>query len=85
MRELGKCFLLFERKNKEYGDAISETGVLGACVALAGDVGKLRTMVIRNPTHGTDVAANVEDKLRDIAVQALIGLVMLTEGNYDGI
>lgn len=75
---------MFRQKNAEYGDAIAETGVLGACVALIGDVGRLKQMVLNGTTHGRDRKGNLEDKLRDIAVQAVIGLMMLREENWEG-
>lgn len=75
---------LFRRKNAEYDDAIEDTGVLGAVTALAGDVGKLRTLVVKNPTHGQNCGGNVKDKLRDVAVQAIIGIMMAEEENWDG-
>jgi hypothetical protein len=76
---------LFRLKNEEYGNAIVLTGALGAAVALTGDVGKLRAMVIKNTGHGREAAWNVEDKFFDVLVQAMIGILMVRNQNWEGI
>lgn len=81
---LDDAMLLFERKNKEYGNAIDDTGVLGAVVALAGDVGRLRVLVLQDRSHGRAAAPNVRDKLVDILIQAAIGIYELDKGNWEG-
>lgn len=75
---------LFVRKNAEYGNSIEDTGVLGSAVALTGDVGRLRVMVIQSTDNGRTARYNVRDKLQDIIVQAAIGIMMLDEDNWNG-
>lgn len=75
---------LFERKNREYGNAIEFTGVLGCVVAATGDIARLRNMVLRSPDNGKGQAANVRDKMLDILVQAAIGIYMIDTGNWSG-
>lgn len=75
---------LFRVKNKQYGNAIDRTGVIGSVTALSGDIARLRQMVIRNPQHGQQDPENVNDKLLDILVQAAIGMLMIQEDNWLG-
>jgi hypothetical protein len=79
-QELELALQLFIRKNAEYGNAIQFTGVWGAIVQLIADAHKLKVMYQR-PVLDT---ANIEDKLRDILVQAGIGLVMVRQDNWEG-
>lgn len=75
---------LFFRKNVEYENAISKTGVLGAVVALTGDCARARSMVLRSADHGRGCADNLQDKLQDILLQAAIGILMLESDNWEG-
>lgn len=81
---LNEGAVLFVRKNAEYGNAIVDTGLLGAVVAATGDIARLRQLVLRSPDTGQAVQANVRDKLIDIMVQAAIGIYMLDRGNWVG-
>lgn len=76
---------LYKSGPKQYGTAFTQTGVLGAVVALTGDVARLRQMVLKNSDHGRRNSKAVEDKLRDVAVQSIIGLLMLQESNWEGL
>ncbi len=82
---LDDALLLFERKNKEYGNAIDYTGVVGAVIALTGDVSRLRTMVLKDAAIGLANPDNVRDKLIDVLVQAAIGIYELDKENWAGI
>lgn len=75
---------LFLLKNAEYGNAIEDTGVIGAVVALTGDVGRLRNLVLQSGTTGRHAVQNVRDKLLDVLVQAAIGIMMLDSENFEG-
>ena len=75
---------LFQKKNTQYDNAIEFTGVLGAVVAMTGDIARLRKMILRSQNHGREEASNVQDKLIDIAVQSIIGIMMLQKGNWEG-
>jgi hypothetical protein len=79
-----KCLELFERKNKEYGNTIVETGVLGASVELIGGVARLKQLVLRNPTHGADKDAELINVLMDLHNYSNIALMMLQENNFSG-
>jgi NTP pyrophosphatase (non-canonical NTP hydrolase) len=71
---------LFQRKNKQYGNAIVYTGVRGAVVALTGDVARLRVLLKEEQLD----RENLRDKLIDVLVQAAIGILMLDEDNMEG-
>ena len=83
LEELHRMFL-YKSSPAQYGTAFTQTGVLGAVVAVVGDVARLQQMVLRKDGHGRSNAVQVEDKLRDIAVQSIIGLMMLQEDNWEG-
>lgn len=83
LEELHRMFL-YKSSPAQYGAAFTQTGVLGAVVALTGDIARLQQMVLRREGHGRSNAAQVEDKLMDVAVQSIIGLMMLHEENWEG-
>lgn len=78
------CGMLFEAKNRAYGDTIWKTGVLGAVVELIGACARLPQMVLRNEYHGRDVNENLVDVLKDIHNYAAIGLMMIESDNWEG-
>lgn len=84
MDEVEPCAEMFIAKNTEYGDAITETGVLGAVVEAVAVVARLKQLVQKNPEHGRDCTEQVRDKFRDLQNYANIGLQMLAEENFDG-
>lgn len=77
-------FALFCTKNREYGNSIEATGVVGAVVALTGDIARLRNLVLYAPELGKISSENVRDKLMDVMVQAMIGIMMLENHNWEG-
>ena len=79
-----RTMFLYKSSSEQYGTAFRTTGVLGAVVALSGDVARLQNLVLRNSGHGRHAADNVRDKFIDVAVQAIIGLMMLQESNWEG-
>lgn len=80
-----ETFPLFSQRNAEYGDAISENGVLGASIELRQKAARLRQLVLLAPGHGRDAEAQVKDTLRDMANYAIIALMLLEDGNWDGL
>ncbi len=72
--------LLFANKSIEYGRAYEFTGARGAAVALTGDVAKLRWLL----RAGEPDMINIMDKFRDVAVQAIIGIMMVQADNVEG-
>jgi hypothetical protein len=77
--------LLFEEKNAQYGDAVEETGVLGACVELVGTVARLKELVVWNKTFPYEVDLDkLADILLDIINYGAIAHVMLTKENWRG-
>ena len=81
-----ECEELFLEKNVQYGDAITETGVLGAAVEFVGITGRLKNLVINSGDGGK---AADRKALRDILIDAhnyaIIGLMMLDEENFTGV
>lgn len=83
---LEQAFQMFLEKNKQYGNAIEYTGVLGAVVAMTGDIARLRVMTLqRSGEPNLSEMLNIRDKLLDILVQAAIGILMLDKDNLKGI
>lgn len=76
---------LFLKRNKEYGDSIVTTGVLGAVVEITQKAARLRQLVMRSEDHGRSQLSKVKDELLDIHNYANIGLMMLEEDNWEGV
>jgi hypothetical protein len=74
----------FEQKNREYGNAIHATGLLGSVTELIGCASRLGELVLQNPQAGEQNPGNVYDKLVDTVNYALISMMMLVIGNYRG-
>jgi len=83
--ELHACELIFEDRNRIYRNTFEYLGLLGTVTTLIGDVFRLRNMVYLNPTHGREYTEQIQDKLIDVVNQAVISLMMLKDGNYEGI
>lgn len=91
-----EAFELFQRKNAEYGDAISGCGVLGAAAELQGVGARLAAVMFhRVPTCAEELEsaqlpsreqrdAMLHDKFLDAINYGAIGLMMMAEGNYTG-
>jgi len=75
---------LFALKNKQYGNAITKTGVLGAVVELIGACARLPQMVLKAPDHGRSAKSKLFDVLLDIHNYANIALLMLDSDNWEG-
>ncbi len=75
---------VLELKNKQYGNSIEWTGVLGAVVEIVAKTARLLTLVLRNPEHGRQDAGAVRDSLLDLHNYAVIGLLMLEQRNWEG-
>lgn len=76
---------VFEIKNEQYGDAIVETGVLGASVELIGAVARLRQLVLSPGDGGkhTD-RKSLRNVFVDIHNYSNIALMMMEEDNWLG-
>jgi len=83
------ALILFETRNKQYGDAIKETGVLGATVELIAVTARLKQLVVKAPNHFPDHNApkqreQIRNALIDAHNYANIGLMMFDEENWNG-
>ena len=79
-------FNVFLERNRVYGDAFIDTGVLGASIELIGNISRLRELVLRktgveDPNH----RSVLKDVFIDIHNFANFGLMMLEEDNWNGI
>lgn len=81
-KAVDEAYEIFKAKNAEYGDAIQETGVLGAIVTLVGDVARLREMAIKQDLE--DNIPQIEDKLLDALNYCVIATMLLQQGNLRG-
>lgn len=75
---------MFMFKNKQYGNSIRWTGVLGCVVECVAKTARLIQLVMRDPKHGRDNSAEVLDTLRDLHNYAVIGIMLLHEHNWEG-
>jgi len=75
---------VFANKNRQYQDAIKDTGVLGASVELVGLAGRLKALVLRNSTHGQDDQEALANALLDTINYGHIALMMLEDENWEG-
>lgn len=75
---------LFAKKNDEYGDTISSTGVLGASVELIGTVARLKKLVLQASDGGASNSDVLVDIFKDIHNYSNIALMMLSEDNWKG-
>ena len=84
-----EAYNLFKVRNKQYGDAIKETGVLGATVELIAVTARLKQLVVKAPNHFPDHNApkqreQIRNALIDAHNYANIGLMMFDEENWNG-
>lgn len=80
-----ECEELFLKKNTQYGDSISEGGVLGAVVEFIGISARLRQMVIKSGDGGKSAdQKSLRDVLMDAHNYANIALMMQQEENFTG-
>jgi hypothetical protein len=75
---------IFIKKNEEYGDSISSTGVLGAVTTLVGDTARLRKLVLKASDRGRSEQKLIVEVLKDIHNYANIALMMIADKNWDG-
>jgi len=76
--------ILFAEKNRQYGNAIVKTGVVGATVELIGVVARLRQLVLKSPNHGRDEIEAIMNVARDAHNYANILWMMLQMNNWEG-
>jgi hypothetical protein len=75
---------IFVEKNKQYSDAILETGLNGSVTELVGLASRLKELVLRNPKAGEDVRYLLADILADIHNYAAISMIWVGTGNWRG-
>lgn len=88
-----QCWTLFLERNKQYGNSIEETGVLGAVVELVAKNARLRELVLKNQSWGFgmdtplggELEQRVKDTLQDLVNYGVIALMMLEDENYRGV
>ena len=79
---------LFVTRNRQYGDAIKETGVLGATVELIAVVARLKVLILKDPATFQNDAVRLQqiyNAFIDVHNYANIGAMMLDEGNWRGV
>ena len=80
--------IIFEERNRMYGNSIESTGALGATVEIVGNVARLRKLVFERASQGfvftEDEMRAVEDTLIDIHNYANIALTMFKKANWIG-
>lgn len=76
---------LFMVKNREYRNAIKHTGAVGSAIVMTGDIAKLRSLLLYKLGDIQMIdTENASDKFQDVLVQAVIGIMMLEDGNILG-
>ena len=75
---------LFDVKNAEYGNAIEETGLLGASVEIIGGAARLKELVLKDPGKGANHQGSIRNVLIDLHNYANIALMMLDSENFHG-
>jgi len=73
---------LFLQKNKQYGDAIAETGVLGAVVSIVGLNARLKKIVLASSDAGKSQEEALKDILKDTLNYAAIAGMMIMDDNW---
>ena len=86
-----QAFEIFREKNRQYNDAISRTGLLGACVEIVGVAARLEPLVIKDAffeqsfTHPDNPSkASILNSLHDLHNYATIALMMIEDENWRG-
>ena len=80
-----ECQAVFAEKNFQYGNAIEETGALGAITTLIGDVARFRRLLYAK-LAGTDkiLWLKIRDVLVDCHNYSAIAIMMIDKRNYYG-
>lgn len=79
-----ECRAILIERNKQYGNSIEWTGVLGAVVEIVAKTARLVQLVLRDSEHGRQNRIAVKDSFRDLHNYTVIGLEMLNKENWDG-
>lgn len=79
-----ECQAILVERNKQYGNAIEWTGVLGAAVECVGMTARLVQLVLRNSKHGSQDPVAVHNAFLDLHNYSVIGLDMLSKENWEG-
>jgi hypothetical protein len=78
------CRELFTEKNIQYGDSISECGVVGAAVSLNGINARFRNLIIRSNDGGEASRDDIIAIAKDSLVYSAAILMMVADGNWKG-
>ena len=81
---MAEALELFGSKNRQYGNAIDETGLLGATVELVGITARLKQLVIRDSLHGRQESDKIRPVLLDAINYAAIAIYQLDRHNWEG-
>lgn len=75
---------IFLERDAEYGGATADTGVLGCAVEIVGSAAKIKKLVIKNQTYGSDKRAELINALNDLHNFANLALIELSNDNWSG-
>lgn len=75
---------LFEKKNKQYGNAFEVYGVLGVTCEILGAVARLPQLVLWSDDHGKAMKESLVDIFTDIHNFANMALLCIDKDNWDG-
>jgi hypothetical protein len=81
---------IFKEKNRLYNDAISRTGVLGACVEIIGVAARLEPLVLQDKDFPNSIGSGgknseaILNALHDLHNYSVIALMMLEDRNWRG-
>lgn len=76
---------VFSKRNRQYGGAFRETGVLGSVVEITGIAARFKQLVIRNPQHGRDKKEQILNACEDLHNYANFVRMMVLEENWEGL
>ena len=79
-----KALSLFRERNAAYGSSFKTYGVLGVVCQVLSAVARLPQMVLWAPEHGKGTPEKLRDVMLDIANYALMTILCIEDGNWDG-
>jgi len=75
---------LFTAKDKQYHSAYKGTGLLGVACEIIGICRRLLPLIVWDKSHGKDNVAKLKSLFLDIHNYAVMGLMCIEDGNWDG-
>ena len=80
-----ECQTLFANKNFQYGNAIEDTGVIGAITTLIGDVARFRRLLFAKIAGNEAILwSKIREVLVDCHNYSTIAIMMIDKKNYYG-